>query len=107
MAIRRNEHGHEYGDRMRYFIDGVEVTEQDAKDAELAGTAQVMQGASGNVPERLRQPNETREDWFNPWMEFETIDGAPVNQWEVTEPDEVYMTDEDYIRRADEEEAMR
>lgn len=73
MAIRRNEYGQEYGDRFRYFIDGVETTEEAVHEAEDSGRARVVRGASGIVPEHLRQPGETREDWFNPWMELETI----------------------------------
>lgn len=70
MAIHRNEHGHEYGDRFRFFIDGVEATEEEAYAAEDAGTHKVVRGASGIVPEELRGENETREDWLNPWMEL-------------------------------------
>lgn len=70
MAILRNEHGQEYGDTFRYFMDGVEVSEAEAIAAEKAGTHKVARGGSGVVPEELRSEGETREDWLNPWMEL-------------------------------------
>lgn len=73
--IKRNQFGQEYGDTMRFFLDGVECTEQEAVAAEDAGTHRVVRGASGIVPEELRQPGETREEWFNPWMELRSING--------------------------------
>ncbi len=73
MVIRINEHGHEYGDHFRYFIEDTEVTEADVLAAEAAGTHEVVQGGSGVVPERLRQPGETREDWINPWLIMKPI----------------------------------
>lgn len=59
--------------RFRYFLDGVEVSEEECLAAEDAGTAKVTRGGSGVVPENLRQPNETRDDWINPWLEMRSI----------------------------------
>lgn len=60
--------------RMRYFIDDREVTEDEATAAEKAGTAKLVRGASGVVPEALRRPLETPEEWLSPWMQLRTVD---------------------------------
>lgn len=53
---------------MRYFIDTTEVSEAVARRAEERGAASVAQGGSGVVPERLRQPGETPEEYLRPWI---------------------------------------
>jgi hypothetical protein len=55
---------------MRYFIDGVEVSEAVAQRAEKRGAAHVVRGGSGVVPKELRAPGETEEQWCCPWLEM-------------------------------------
>lgn len=43
--------------------------------------------------------NEDGDQWTDPLSRWDEIDGAPVHQWEVTTPDEVYMTDDMYAER--------
>jgi hypothetical protein len=62
---------------MRYFIDGEEVSESVAVRAEARGAAKVSQGASGVVPERLRQPGETQAEWLRPWLEMRSTRVIP------------------------------
>lgn len=69
---------------MRFFIDDEEVTEQVAIDAERYGAARVACGGSGVVPEVLRQPEETREQWLSPWMLLHTYENHPPTKWDRT-----------------------
>jgi hypothetical protein len=62
---------------LRYFIDGQEVTEAEAFDAEDRGTAKVAKGGSGVVPEDLRQSGETREQWLRPWLAMQSTSVIP------------------------------
>ena len=64
---------------MRYFIDTVEVSEADAFDAERRGTALVAQGGSHVVPESLRVPGETPQQYLRPWVLLHT---APASNGE-------------------------
>ena len=59
--------------QMRFFIDGVEVTEDYAKASEANGTARVQMGGSGVVPPSLRKEGETREQFLVPWCAMETV----------------------------------
>jgi len=67
---------------MRFFIDGEEVSEQMAIDAEQYAAARVLRGASGIVPERLRQPGETYEQYRTAWLEMETYEATPPTKWD-------------------------
>lgn len=58
---------------LRCFIDGKEVSVEEALAAEEAGTAMVVQGGSGVVPEKLRQLGETEDQWLRPWLQMRSI----------------------------------
>lgn len=63
--------------QMRYFLDGIEVSEDTARSVESEGQAHVTMGGSAVVPERFRQPGETRDEWLRPWMALETTPTTP------------------------------
>lgn len=52
---------------LRWFLDGCEITQEQAEAFERQGRAKIVRGGSGVVPEEFRQPGETREQWLSPW----------------------------------------
>ncbi len=70
---------------MRYFLlkeDSYyyEITEDSAKGLESNGLAHVSRGGSGVVPEEVRQPGETRDQYMCPWLVMEPGPTPPVGR---------------------------
>lgn len=63
---------------MRFFLAGCEITGEQAEAFEKQGRAKVVMGGSGVVPERYRQPGESRDEWLRPWMALEPTPLPPV-----------------------------
>lgn len=62
---------------LRYFIDGIEVTEDEAVAAEQEGRAKVSRGGSGVVPVEFRKPGETEDEWLRPWLAMRSVNSNP------------------------------